>query len=144
MNISKFTHIFIGFFCDFNELFSNISDLKAMGVDGILQTYAEHADALRAFYRASKRIPDCRYDPALTENEYTLVLHELLTEKQQQEMYLKLQQIYNPATIKDITSNVGDFVNAYVPYTPAMKHVFDFLFSMKIYFGREWCRNGLC
>lgn len=125
------------------SLFLNSRDLKDMTVDEIFATFDMCKAALQDFFHASEHIPDNTYVPTLTVNQYLLVLNELLSPTQQQQMYLKIRSEFaSPLTVDHITSDVC-FNNDYILlYCSKLFAFIIFNCSMKICSGRVCCQNG--
>lgn len=77
-------------------------------MDDILKSFPKHKAVLQDLFRANERIPDSRYKP---ERQYLLILDELLSRTQQQNMYLKIQSEFDPATVDNVTSNVRYYLH---------------------------------
>lgn len=115
-----------------------------MDIEKVVDTYAEHKAALDKFYRINQKTPDHRWQP---EEDYLVILNGLLSESQQQKMYLKIKAEYAKESLNNVTSNVRltlTFPNSLPLICSERIELFLLNFSMKIYFGRGCCPNGPC
>lgn len=81
--------------------------MKDLKIEDINRTFYKYKAALQDFFRSNLKIPDYYFQPPQGEAYYLNVLTELLSETQQQKMYLRIRSEFaDPVTVDHITSDV--------------------------------------